>query len=455
MVVKLRIFFLMLLFILFIPFSISAASTVKSPVRVQHAPFPAKVAFLHKQHLWFMNGYQAGAQPVQLTKSGIASIIGWSPTGEWLAYMWEAKEEYHNVKELWIVNPTKKISRLVEREVGIIEAHQSTLPVWSPTDDAIAYMVSNSSQPSITTIDQIRSSIKIAAIKEDKPVITTVVSEKPDVADFTWYPDGKNLAVSYMTTKQRPMTVERVALDGTSSVLFSIGKAKEPKTEAIYPLAVVGMKWSPDGKHLAYFIRSNAASLSADANEIEVMNMGTKERTALGEGLKYAAWFAWSPDSTRLAYIEGTGRDAVNHKTLRIFDTKSGRIIQAGQKGKVDIEPVWTFEDSSRLLFTRGPVTELGDYKDRRTWQRTNDGREKSVTAAKVAVTDYHPIPLADGKGFMFLRSLLGKQPVGSLYAQSFSSSKPVEWIQGIDWDPAYYGSFLPPTFSVYQKGEK
>ncbi|WP_157737865.1 PD40 domain-containing protein [Aneurinibacillus soli] len=454
-----RIFLLFILSVLYVlPSSSASAASASKPIRVYKEAFPAKIVFLHDHHLWFINGNQAGAAPAQLTKNGFAQIVGWSPSGKWLAYLFSEKEDYENVKELWVVNPKTNKSYLIEKRVNVIDAHRSELPAWSTTSDTLAYMTSYRGQKNMEKASEDRISLKIATMEQERSVISPVLIEKENMEDFAWTPDGKSLTVSYARTENNPMKVENVALDGESTLLFSIPKEEVPGIEGMEQRSVVGMKWSPDGRYLAYFLHPNSGSTSADLNTIEVINMQTKKRIRLGSGLKYAEWFAWSPDSMKLAYIDGEGREATENKRLYLFDVKAEEtIVHADQKGQADTHPVWTTEASSKLLFTRGPASDLFGKKDwsplqnRRIWIRTQDGQEKAFTSASTRTSDYNAVSQVNGKGVIFLRVTLDKQPFGSVYYQSFTASKPVEWVRGVDCEIGYYGSFLPASFAVYQ----
>lgn len=452
-----------LLLILLVSLNLSlpdVSAAMSKPVRVHNGAFPAKIAFLHHNHLWFVDGYQPDAKPVQLTKSGLVQIIGWSPTGEWLAYTFEEQESFESVKELWVVNPTKHRSYLVEKRVNIIDAHRSELPAWSPTNDTLAYLTSYRGQKEMKMASEDRKSLTIARMQNEKPLIKEVLSAKENLEDFTWEPSGNSLTVSYAVSGKHPMTVDRVTLDGQSSLLFSIGKEKVLGNEGVDQRSVVSMKWSPDGRYLAYFLHPNSGSTSADSNTIEVMNMQTKKRILLGTGLKYAEWSAWSPDSMKLAYIDGEGRDGNSNKRLTLFDVPAGeQIVHADQKGQTDTHPIWLPGASSSLLFTRGPDTDLftekdkgSAFKNRHIWMKPQIGNAKLLTSGPAATSDYNAVPQVNGNGFMFLRVPLDKQEFGSIYYQSLSALKPVEWIRGVDKDFGYYGNFLPPAFAVYQK---
>lgn len=196
---RVALFFVLLVSLSFsVPVVFVAAS---NPVRVHNGAFPAKIAFLHHNHLWFVDGYQPDAKPVQLTKSGLVQIIGWSPSGEWLAYTFEEQESFENIKELWVTNPVKHRSYLIEKRVNIINAHRSELPAWSPTNDTLAYLTSYRGQKEMELVSEDRTSLTIARMQKEKPLIKTVLSAKENLEDFTWEPDGNNLTVSYAASE--------------------------------------------------------------------------------------------------------------------------------------------------------------------------------------------------------------------------------------------------------------
>jgi len=57
--------------------------------------------------------------------------------------------------------------------------------------------------------------------------------------------------------------------------------------------------------------------------------------------LIYKGWFAWSPDSKRLAFIAGDGREATGNKRLSVIDLPDGRIEVWGSAGMVYTQPLW------------------------------------------------------------------------------------------------------------------
>lgn len=103
----------------------------------------ARAAFTNNEHLWLIDGSQAGAKPVRLTKDGAVQILGWSPDGQWLAWSQDGSKlafiqgggrEATNNKQLCIVNmPQGRIS--CYGGIGRVD----TQPMWMPNTSGLLF----------------------------------------------------------------------------------------------------------------------------------------------------------------------------------------------------------------------------------------------------------------------------------------------------------------------------
>jgi tricorn protease len=134
-------------------------------------------------------------------------------------------------------------------------------------------------------------------------------------------------------------------------------------------------KWSPDGKHIAYFSdRTGEYELTirpADGSSEE------KTLTQLGPGYRYTPF--WSPDSSKIAFID-------NEQVIQVYNFENDTV------SKVD-EGLWMFEgalrnfevswssDSRWLAYSRG----LDNRNNAIFLYDTNSGESHQVTAGFVA----------------------------------------------------------------------
>ncbi|MCK9918201.1 hypothetical protein MXD81_54675, partial [Microbacteriaceae bacterium K1510] len=276
--------------------------------------------------------------------------------------------------------------------------------------------------------------------KQNDSAATTQPAIDGEPSDAAWTPDGKALLVATHAEKNRPIRLVKIDTAGTIKENYQIGE--KPKVEeGIFWYQADGLTPSPNGRYVAFFVRTNSASLSAVGVSIQLLDLLQPSRKVeLGGGLGYPEWFAWSPDSTRLAFIEGGGREAADNKTLAIADTRVNfQVIHVGQKGFVDSGPIRAKPDGNRLYYTRGKATTawMGKYSSQvvlvpgqRIWERTSDGKQHAVTQCSIQTADYFPEISRDGKTLLFVR--LDGAEHGSLYVKSTATNQQTEWLRHI-----------------------
>ncbi|MEW5899543.1 MAG: stalk domain-containing protein, partial [Bacillota bacterium] len=272
--------------------------------KVYSTSSPSRVAFTRDGCLWLADGQgnnsPVNAVPVPNTCAAAVKILGWSPDGQWLAYLLGPAKDNYGAKDcLWVVRADGTGTRQVEQKPV------AGIPAWSPAGSVIAY----------STYDRTggtpEENLKLAEIAGGGQVkVSSLLPEKSDVVDFAWAPDGQSLAVSFPRTEDNPLQIDRVTLKGERTNLLSLGKPLDEKAKnSIYTREARGLKWSPNGRYLAYHLQLNSASLSADGVAIQVLDLQKPGRPVdVGIGLSYARWLAWSPDGTQLACILGSGR---------------------------------------------------------------------------------------------------------------------------------------------------
>ncbi|GIO06478.1 hypothetical protein J31TS6_25060 [Brevibacillus reuszeri] len=401
---------------------------------------PANIAFTSHQNLYLLDGRNQNEAPKEITKNGFAEIVDWSADGKWLLYLqFKGNDNYSTPGYLWAVRSDGS---------GVIQVDERPVmqkPKWSPKANTFAYTINIGSNEVPTT------QIVLKTIS-DRGELTLQSKATANIVDFTWMPDGEKLLVSTPAEKNRAMTLELRSLAGKTLATYPM--AKPPKVEeGIYPWAPEGMTVSPDATRVAFFVRYNSGSLSADGVPIQLFNLTQPNQlpTVLGTGLAYPDWLAWSPDSKYLAFIEGADRIATMNKHLNLAD-REGKVVPASHKEWVDTLPVWTRKEQEALYFSRGKGTEYHyDPKKvmmpgQRIWKQAETGEQKQVTQGTEQTADYYPTPSLDGTQLLFMR--MNEAESGSLFLKQ--GDKEVELITGITGDGGYYANYLPPWIRVY-----
>ncbi|WP_406676891.1 stalk domain-containing protein [Neomoorella carbonis] len=420
------------------------------PERVYAAPFPARVAFTANNNLWLLDGSQAGAGPVRVTKDGAVQILGWSPDGQWLAYLqWETPNFRAGKPYLWVVRADGSGAFQVDSRPVLAKA------AWSPAASILAYSTQGPAGGYAPDMN-----LKLAAIESGKAKVTALIPDKGElVEDFAWAPDGQSLAISLPRTQDEPLRIDRLTLKGERSNLLTLGEAGTPIGE-VYPSFAYGLSWSPDGRYLAYHLHPNSASLAADGVDLQVLDLEQPGKPLdLGVTLNYSGWLAWSPDGSRLAYIRGGGRDATIDKRLTIVDLEAGgKITDYGQAGQVDTMPVWLPAADGGVLLCRGPENKYWEGNQQndarvlvpgqRIWWQKLDGPAVPVTSGPAGSADYYPSVSPDGQNLTYLR--LDRRDSGSIYQQPLAGGPAVELVRNVTGSSGYYGNYHPAWVSIY-----
>jgi hypothetical protein len=304
--------------------------------------------------------------------------------------------------------------------------------------------------------------LKLATIKDGRVQVMALLPDRSElVQDFAWAPDGQSLAVSLPRTEDQPLRIDRLTLKGERHNLLTLGEAGTAVDEIYFSYAT-GLKWSPNGRYLAYYLHFNAASLSADGVPLEVLDLDNpRQPLDLGTSLPYRQWLAWSPDGDRLAFIQGSGREATANKRLCIVTLPGGKITFYDQPGRVDTQPLWLPAPYDGVLFCRGLETTAWKGKqlsgvlvsDQRIWLAKSDGQARPLTASTPDNADYYPSVSPDGQDLYFLR--LDSAGSSSLCLQSLDGGSVVELVRNIGGWTGYYGNYYPAWVSIYYLNKK
>lgn len=437
--------------------TLTVAITTPSPAlaeRVYAAPFPARVAFTSGGILYLLEGSHAGAAPVQVTKEDtVATILGWSYDGRWLAFTLREKQEEGAAKPyLWVVRADGSDAFQVDPRPVLVEA------AWSPVANILAYTTQGPGGGYAPDMN-----LKLAAIQDDASArIKNLLPDGSErVEDFSWAPDGKSLAISLPRTENKPLRIDRLTLAGERHNLLTLGEAGTAVDEIYFSYAI-GLKWSPNGRYLAYYLHYNAASLSTDGVPLQVLDLDNPSRSLnLGTCLPYRQWLAWSPYGNKLAFIQGSGREATANKRLCIVTLPEGNIDFYDQPGRVDSQPLWLPAPDDGVLFCRGLETTDWEGKqlsgvlvsDHRIWLATGDGQARPLTASTPDNADYYPSISPDGQDLYFLR--LDPSQGGSLYRQPLDGGPAVELVRNLGGTAGYYGNYYPAWISIYHLDKK
>lgn len=369
-----------------------------------------KVAFIRHHNLWI----KVEGKEKQLTKGENITGPKWSHDGEWLAYV---KGKKQNILELYRLKDGKKVTPFHS---------EASNYQWSPTENIIAFIFTGT----LNTFDVEKKNADFENVSAG-------------VGDYEWYPDGKNFLVS--------SEAHLLPTGWTGAQLYEVQKdahMNPHKMKHLYALpnehddflALVasGFKWSPDQKWIS-FLAVPTASWSADSNTLCLVRADGSRFEKVDQMLLNAQWFQWAPSKNILAYIEGSGRVALENKHLKVKELPALQQNIFTPKGYVDWDFVW--KNDRVIIVSRAKEAGIETPPEKRPLPSlyevdSTSNAQHQITKKKNRQGDYHPIFMKKSNQLIWIRSDRKKADVWLVHKDGKQEKK---WIENIDVPAWYY----------------
>jgi dipeptidyl aminopeptidase/acylaminoacyl peptidase len=332
------------------PLKVEDIFSFKGVSDAQISPCGKWVLFVVSEADFEENGYNtdiwmvsaSGGEPFKLTAGPKRdSFPRWSPDGKLIAFLSDREEK----TQIWLINPRGgEAWRLTDSKTGV-----NTF-VWAPDGKKIAYTAvdplseeeeknkKEKNDPIVVEEEYKMSRLWIIDIETKKAEKLT----KRDfyVEDFSWSPDGKEIAFSHKPTPRIPdsFNSDIMVISVEDGKTRDLVKQKGPEMDP---------KWSPDGKTIAFasqngstdwFVNSYLCLVPAAGGEAFNISKGFDEQ------IRY---YQWSAQGDFLYFLAGEG---VNYHIYKIS-------VEGGKPEKIsDKEGVWSgvslSTDGSMMAFT-------------------------------------------------------------------------------------------------------
>jgi Tol biopolymer transport system component len=258
---------------------------------------------------------QSGRNPTQLTKDAVLpknqtdpflvyEFPTWSRDGSQLAFVGLKSDGIQAESKVMVAN-------LDNNSVNQIYKSDTEHPVyvnWSPDNANVGFISTNVSQQNF--IFQ-----TVPAQGGDRTILDT-----GSPYYWSWAPDGRVLIVHAGGTAGSPEHVAFLNVDSKNVTEQGLELATS-STDPTSPQTFQAPAWSPDGSHIAL------ARVTDKENQIVITDSAGENPKKIGT-FKTKTAFAWSSDSTRLAYIDG--KEALQAGTvgaLHVYDLETSKEV--------------------------------------------------------------------------------------------------------------------------------
>jgi Tol biopolymer transport system component len=336
-------------------------------------------------------------EELQLTEDGNNIRPRWSANGQWIAFQ----------KTTPVDSGFTQVSLWTMRADGSqpteIDAFQTFPPVWSPSENRLAYAKANGG---LWVVDADGSNRLELLSPTDKQGPTGTV----------WSPDGDRLAVERRQYEESA-TPSAAEVAGQGLWLFKMdGTDPEELYSAWDPENLTGVThvgpWSSDGRWIAFW--RGTADPTARANGLPVLVIsadGGSPKDVAAAAVGRESFLAWSPAGDKIAVVEGEGRETWANKHIVVVSADGSKREVVSDELRADLAPAWS-PDGSRIAFVSQdaapPSQPAENYPrmllERAIWVMNADGTDKAQLTDDPAYGDDFPQWSADGQHILFVR---------------------------------------------------
>lgn len=286
---------------------------------------------------------------------------------------------YEQAGWLWLLDPATGAARRLA--IGVPADLRELRPRWVRAADYVRSVAPGPAGARVA-VEARGEIVSVPAEKGDPRLLTNTPGAHE--RSPAWSPDGRTLAYVSDASGEyeihlRPVAAQPAAAGATSAPNGGV-RAVKPGGHGFY----YNLKWSPDGRRLAY---------ADNAQEVRVLDVATGRSVRVDGNQTYEPYpsatlaYDWSPDGRWLAYTVNT-RPLVSR--LSLWDAESGRSTPVTDGLSEVSQP--QFDRSGRYLYVFAS-TDAGPARD---WfaQSTQDSRRTRSVYAVVLRRDL-PNPVA------------------------------------------------------------